>query len=181
MQDTQEQEATQEVESGQEPTPTEETPETPVEGQEGQEGEAEETDEEEAEEAPADVESLKRKLSATNAEAAQWRVQLREAQAKLSEAKTPEQVAEITKELTERADALESELLRTKVAGKFGLPADLAARLQGADEAALEADAKVLARYAGGSTQGSGGLDPLDGEDPLPSGPKELASRLRGR
>lgn len=43
-----------------------------------------------------------------------------------------------------RAKALELESMRRDIAARVGLPAGLASRLQGSDEAALEADAKLL-------------------------------------
>lgn len=43
-----------------------------------------------------------------------------------------------------RADAAEAKLLRHRIAHEFGLPFDLAERLQGKDEAELRADAKTL-------------------------------------
>lgn len=48
------------------------------------------------------------------------------------------------KQFEERADKAERELLRSRVALEKGLPPNLAARLQGDDEAALAADADEL-------------------------------------
>lgn len=64
-------------------------------------------------------------------------------------------------------DALRSSVLRSRVAAKHDLPAELADRLQGDDEAALEEDAKRLAALVtpmgdmgarrGGGNGGAGG------------------------
>jgi hypothetical protein len=50
-------------------------------------------------------------------------------------------------ELNTRAEKAEADLLKTKVAHAAGLPYELAARLNGATEEELQADAKSLASY----------------------------------
>lgn len=120
-------------------TPAEETPpaenETPPEG--GKPAE---------EEKPAlTVEELQAEVEKTRREAANYRTRLRDAEAKLADAKTPEDIEAAVTEFREANARLEREILVTKVSAKYALPAELAARLQGADEAALDADAKALA------------------------------------
>jgi hypothetical protein len=98
--------------------------------------------------------------------------QLRAAAEKKLKAFEDAQKSELEK-ATERADAaekraaeLERSVLRARVAAKHDLPAELADRLQGDDEAALEEDAKRLSALVsppadmggrrGGSVGGSG-------------------------
>lgn len=52
-------------------------------------------------------------------------------------------------ELEGQLKSRDFEAMRAKVAAKHGLPAELAARLSGADESDLEADAKALAKLIG--------------------------------
>lgn len=78
-----------------------------------------------------------------------------------------EKAQERAESAEKRAAELERSVLRAKVAAKHDLPAELADRLQGDDEAALEEDAKRLAVLVsppadmggrrGGSVGGSGG------------------------
>jgi hypothetical protein len=61
-----------------------------------------------------------------------------------------------------RAEKAERDLLAFKFATRYGLPEELADRLQGVDEASFEEDAQKLASLLGGGTGGlgKGGLDP---------------------
>lgn len=104
------------------------------------------------------------KLTKANSEAASYRTQLREVQASLANAKTPEEFEAATNELNTKIEALETQLLRSTVARKFNLPDDLADRLRGGTEEELEADAKALQKYAApaGDPDLSGGLDPSE-------------------
>ncbi|OKI45106.1 hypothetical protein [Micromonospora sp. CB01531] len=133
-------------------TPETETPETP----ETPEGESDGTDE-----LP---EWARKKLTKANAEAANYRTRLREAETKLSAAKTVEEFEVATKELREANAALEHQLLVRDVAETHGLPKELAARLMGNTKEELEADAKQLKKFAVTPPPSDlrGGLDPSD-------------------
>ncbi|MFC4089349.1 hypothetical protein [Micromonospora sp. GCM10011541] len=119
------------------------------------------------------------RLTKANAEAANYRTRLREAEAKLSAAKTVEEFEVATKELRETNQKLERQLLVSDVARKFSLPDDLAARLQGATAEELEADAKALQKYAVSPAPADlrGGLDPSDEDEPFD--PVKEARRAR--
>lgn len=106
-------------------------------------------------------------LKRVRAEAAGYRTRLRDAESKLSEAKTPEELEAALTEVKNQNAALELSVARSEVARKHGLPDDLAAALQGADKDALEAHAKVLAKYVPQADPEhlGGGLDPNEGED----------------
>ncbi|GAA0377065.1 hypothetical protein [Streptomyces blastmyceticus] len=73
-----------------------------------------------------------------------------------------EQLRASIAELEARAKDAELSALRGRVAQRVGIPAELTDRLRGDSEAELEADARVLARYASAPTGGlgTGGLDP---------------------
>jgi outer membrane biosynthesis protein TonB len=119
------------------------------------------------------------------AEAANYRTRLREAEQKLTDAKTPEEVEAAVAELREQNAALERSILVRDVASEFSLPKALADRLVGSTKEELEADAKELAKLvpavedpAPGRVEG--GLTPLTDEaDELPNDPRELARRHR--
>lgn len=103
--------------------------------------------EQKPEEKPEDdlPEWARKELTKVRNEAAGYRTRLRDAEDKLKDAKTPEQFESAVAEIKASNAALERSLLVTKVAAKYELPEGLAARLQGDDEAAIEADAKSLA------------------------------------
>jgi hypothetical protein len=124
-----------------------------------------EPDDKPDEELPPEV--LRKKLTDANAEAANYRTRLREAEQKLSEAKTPEEVAAAVADLTSKNAELERSLLVTKVASKYELPAELAELLKGDDEAALAKHAQTLAKFASPSDPESlsGGLTPGDSQE----------------
>ncbi|MFG2923889.1 hypothetical protein ACGFYA_20565 [Streptomyces sp. NPDC048305] len=144
---------------------TEETVVTPPEGEtpKGDEGSTEQKPADES--VPPEV--LRKKLTDANAEAANYRTELRETEAKLSSAKTVEEFEAATTELRGQIEALERQILIGNVAAKFELPQALAKRLTGATEAELEADAKELQKLVVPAVPESlsGGLTPDDGED----------------
>jgi hypothetical protein len=111
----------------------------------------------------------RKRLTRANAEAANYRTKLRDAEARLGQAKTVEDFEAATKDLRETNKRLERQLLVSDVARKHGLPDDLAARLQGSTKEELEADAKALQKYAAPAppVSLSGGLDPNDDSDPF--------------
>ena len=109
----------------------------------------------------------RKRLTRANAEAANYRTKLRDAEARLGQARTVEDFEAATKDLRETNERLERQLLVSDVARKHGLPDDLAARLQGSTKEELEADAKALQKYAAPAPPASlsGGLDPNDNSD----------------
>lgn len=143
-----------------------ETVVTPPEGEAPKGDEAESTEQKPTDEAvPADV--LRKELTSTRAEAANYRTKLRETEAKLSQAKTVQEFEAATTELRGQVEALERQILLNNVAAKYELPAALAKRLTGTTEAELEADAKELQKLVAPAAPESlsGGLSPDDGED----------------
>ncbi|MCP3755763.1 hypothetical protein [Streptomyces sp. TBY4] len=107
----------------------------------------------------------RKELTKVRGEAANYRTRLRDAETKLSQATSPEQVEAALAELKSQNAELERSILRTSVARRYELPADLADALRGDDEKALEAHAKVLAKYVPAALPPSlgGGLTPDDG------------------
>jgi hypothetical protein len=124
-------------------------------------------------------EHWRKELTKVRGEAARYRTSLRETEAKLATAKTPEEFATAVAEFQTRNAELERQVLITKVAGKHELPADIAVRLVGNTEAELEADAKKLAGVlaaASGPANLEGGLDPsLDEDNEM--NPRKLAEK----
>lgn len=123
-----------------------------------------------------------KELTDVRAEAANYRTRLREAEQKLSEAKSPEEVDAAISEMREQNAKLERQILVGKVAQKYELSDLLASRLNGSTEEELEADAKLLAEAMPKATPTppslSGGLDPQDDEDSEVD-PRKLAARFR--
>jgi hypothetical protein len=121
-------------------------------------------------------------LTDVRAEAANYRTKLREAEKRVSEAKSPEDHEAALKELRESNAKLERDILVRDVAGKHSLPASLAARLQGSTPEELEADAKELAKLlappAPPAGTPRGGLDPSDNDDGEMD-PRKLARMTR--
>ncbi|MER6314616.1 hypothetical protein ABT237_12715 [Streptomyces sp. NPDC001581] len=107
----------------------------------------------------------RKELTKVRGEAASYRTRLRDAETKLNEATSPEQVEAALTELKAQNAELERSILRAAVARRYELPVDLADALRGDDEKALEAHAKVLAKYVPASLPPSlgGGLTPDDG------------------
>lgn len=116
-------------------------------------------------------------LQKANNEAAGYRTKLRDAEAKLANAKSVEEFEAARTELTEANKKLERELLVERVGRN--LPDDLRALLRGDTEAELKAHAEVLAKYVNAAPPNlGGGLDPNDqGDDGLD--PKEIAKKWR--
>jgi len=121
-----------------------------------------------------------KELSKTRQEAAGYRTKLRDAEAKLTNAKTVEEFETARKELTEAREKAERELMVER-AGR-GLPDELRALLKGNTEDELKAHAAVLMKFApaqeappeklsGGLNAGSGGGDDFD--------VKEIARKAR--
>ncbi|WNV90304.1 hypothetical protein [Umezawaea sp. Da 62-37] len=122
----------------------------------------------------------RKELTKVRGEAGRYRTQLRDAQAALEAAKTPEEFAAATTSLTEKVGLLEEQLLREQVARKYELPDELAELLKGKTASELEAVAKTLQKYAPAteSVVLGGGLTPDDGDDGEMD-PRKLARRTR--
>lgn len=172
-----------EVEEGKEPDTTEENPE------EGEEPEDEEDSVDEEPEEGSDLpEWAREKLTKANAEAANYRVRAREAEDKLKNAKTLEEVDAIVKEMTEDREKGERALLIENVALKHKLPAELAELLKGETREDLEAHAKTLKKFAPSDDDEDedephieGGLNPRTNDPYAGQGPRELAKSLGNR
>lgn len=152
------------------PSETPETPaETPEETPEGKETGAGEKPDEKPE---LTAEELRAELTKVRNEAAGYRTRLRDAETKLADAKSPADIEAAVAEFKAANAALERQIVVGKVAAKYDLPEAIAARLQGDDETALDADAKALADLLSKTSPESlsGGLTPgeSDGEfDPV--------------
>lgn len=165
------------------PTTEETTSEDPpAEGEPVVEEATEEESTEEESENDPDPAWLQKELTRARKEAAKYRTELRDAQTKLSEAKTPEEVEAAISELRDTNAKLERQILVNKVAAKHDLPDALADRLKGSTLEELEADAKLLASVATAPAAPSnleGGLSPDDDDEDTEMDPKKLASRFR--
>jgi chromosome segregation ATPase len=94
---------------------------------------------------PAEFAWLKNDLESTRREAAARRVQLREAEDKLKEAKTPEEVAAAVADAASKSAKLEAELARERAARKHKLDDELVEFLTGTTDEQIEAQAAKLA------------------------------------
>lgn len=116
------------------------------------------------------------------AENANYRTRATSAEQKLADAKTPEDVEAAVAEIKAENAKLARDLLVTRVAVKHELPSELAELLKGDDEAALEAHAKTLAKFAGSQNEPgdlSGGLNPGTPEQLDPVKAAQQARRRR--
>ncbi|MYT31741.1 MULTISPECIES: hypothetical protein [unclassified Streptomyces] len=122
----------------------------------------------------------RKELTKVRGEAASYRTRLRDAEAKLSEAKSPEEFEAALNELQAKNAELEHSLTASSVARKHNLPDELAARLRGSTVEELEADARALAVLLAPKTPESlgGGLSPSDDDDGEMD-PRKLARRFR--
>lgn len=134
-------------------------------------------------EQPDSVDSLPKwardRLTKANNEAARYRTGLRDAEAKLAGAKTPEELDAAVADIKKENEKLARELAVSDLARKHSLPDDLAASLrlaaavEGVTPEQLDAQAKVLQKYVTPDRDTpaslSGGLDPTDDEtfDPV--------------
>jgi hypothetical protein len=121
----------------------------------------------------------RKKLTKANSEAARYRTSLREAEAKLAGAKTPEELDAAVADFQAQNAKLSRELAVSDLARKYSLPDDLAgglrlaAAVDGVTPEELDAQAKVLGKYVTPEREIpaalSGGLDPTDDEtfDPV--------------
>lgn len=125
-----------------------ETEQTEVTEENSNENEGEESTEETSDKEAELPEWARKALEKVRREAADRRVALRDAQEALKNAKTPEEVAEATKGLTDQVAVLERQILVRDVADDFSLPKELAEVLKGDTKEELEAHAKTLAKFA---------------------------------
>jgi hypothetical protein len=157
--------------------------ETPPAGTETPDGETPPA-EQEAEKQPLSIEDLTAALDTARKQAAGYRERLRSTEADLAKAKSPEEFAAALADIESKNKALETDLLRTRIATEHKLPTDLAALLRGETKEEIETAAKALAKYVPVATPANdpkGGLSPSDAEDLSALSPAELAKRLRNR
>jgi hypothetical protein len=174
---------------------TESTEENTEENTEGGNESSEENSEENTEEneesneegdEELDLDRAKAKIAKVNDEAKNLRNRLRESEDKLKNAKTPEEVEEIVKQMTSDRESAEAALLRENVALKHKLPESAIKRLTGNTREELEADAKELADLLGTVEDDEdlnleGGLNPRNREDSDPDDPRALAKKYGRR
>ncbi|MCY0946822.1 hypothetical protein [Streptomyces antarcticus] len=122
----------------------------------------------------------RKELAKVRGEAAGYRTRLRDAETKLSGAKSPQDFEAALADVKAKNAELEHSLVVATVARKFDLPEALAGRLRGATPEELEADAKALQSLITPVTPPAlgGGLDPSD-EDDGEMDPRKLARRTR--
>lgn len=181
-QKTEEQQSTEAEEAKSEEAKAEEA--AAEEAKKAEEAEEAKKAEELGEEVPAEV--LREKVTKANSEAANYRTKLREAEDKLKDAKSPEEVDEIVKQLTKDREEGEHALLVENVALKFNLPEKAQKRLAGTTREELEADAKELAELFGTDEDDEdlnleGGLEPRNRESSDPDDPRALAAKYGKR
>lgn len=175
-------ESTEETEGGNESS--EETEENTEENGESEENEDNEDNEDE--DGELDLPRAKEKIAKVNAEAKNLRDRLRKTEEKLKDAKTPEEVEAIVKQMSEERESAEHELLRENVALKFKLPEKAIKRLAGTTREELEADAKELADLFGTDEDDEdinleGGLEPRNRDSDDPDDPASLAQKYGRR
>lgn len=149
-------------------------------------GEAGETDDEPIE---ARLERRERELRNVRDEAAKRRTQVKDLEAKLAEAKTPDDIEAAVAEFRTKAETLEKELRVIKLAAANSLDENLTKVLSGFPVDQLEEQAKLLAAYAPKKREGaslddlSGGLTPGGGSvrDGGSLSPVEAAKAMRRR
>ncbi|MFI5840553.1 hypothetical protein ACIA8K_12675 [Catenuloplanes sp. NPDC051500] len=130
-----------------------------------------------------DLAGARAALSKVRAEAGKYRTRLREAEAKLAAAKSPEDFEAAVNELRQTNSKLERDLLVEKVARTAQLPDELAELLQGSTEPELKAHAAKLQKFVTPAKEPvgelSGGLDPNEDEafDPVKAARAARASR----
>lgn len=138
---------------------------------------------------PEEFSWLKDDLESTRREAASRRVALREAEDKLKDAKSPEDIAAAVKEATRKSAELEAELARERAARKHKLDDALIEFLTGTDEEQIEAQAVKLAALATSAPRETkpvtrqaprGGVTPSDSSPPDLDG-REAWKKYKGR
>jgi hypothetical protein len=134
---------------------------------------------------PTDAEGWRELLKRTRREAAERRRDLAKAREQLQAhedaQKTEQQRLQERAEAAERRAAeLETAVLRNRIAAELELPAELAERLRGEDEAAMREDGKRLAAFlrpAGNLGGGRGGTAPPPSADDMNARIRAAAGR----
>ena len=136
---------------------------------------------------PEEFSWLKDDLESTRREAASRRVALREAEEKLKEAKTPEDIAKAVAEATKLSAELEAEVARERAARKHKLDDSLIEFLTGTNVEQIEAQAAKLAALAPSAPRPvvtrqapRGGVTPSDTTPPDLDG-REAWRQYKGR
>lgn len=186
-----------EEESGQEPETRENEGQNPDEGQEPKENEGEKgsdgekpkekEDGDSGDEETLSPEELRKNLTRVRREAADWRTKFRDAEKKLADAKTPEEIETARTEMRAEFEATERNLLIELVAAKKGLPDDITKALSKTFEKSgtreeIEEYATTLAKYVaadGDDREPSGGLNPDDDADAFDPVKEARAARRR--
>ncbi len=113
--------------------------------------------------AKAEVESVRR-------ESANYRTQLREEQAKWKDAKTPDEVAALLQESTQRTADLDAAVARERAARQFNIPDEYMEFLTAKDADGLAEQAKKLAAVAAAATPPEPVVKQVVVTQPAPSG-----------
>lgn len=127
-----------------------------------------------------------KELKEVRAEAAGYRVKLREAVQKLEQAKSTEEFEAAVSELREQNEELSRQILISEIAREHELPKELADVLQGATEEELKAHAETLKKFAPAKkpkkkVEVSGGLTPDEDNDAFDPVALVQANRTRRR
>ncbi|WP_405056971.1 hypothetical protein OG474_30055 [Kribbella sp. NBC_01505] len=127
----------------------------------------------------------KKEIAKLRSENANSRVKAREAETKLSAAKTPEEFEAAVAEVKATNAELERRVLVSEAARKHKLPDELAEVLKGSTVEELEAHAKTLAKFAPAEQSEpeklSGGLNPTDQDAAFDPVAASRAARKRRR
>ena len=163
-------------EATEEQKPGTESEGTQPEAEAGDESNEPEGDEDEGDETLP--EKVRDTIKKANREAEGLRKRLKDLEDKLTGAKTPEEVAAVTTELTQTNEALTLDLARERALRKHGLEEDDLVLLTASSPEDIDKQAERIASRIGGGGTGSlkGGLDPTD-EDDEPTDPGELAKK----
>lgn len=113
--------------------------------------------------ARARIDTLTSETGRARDEAAARRIELRDLNTRLAGMQDPAEAQAAIKAAADKLAATESQLTRERLGRQYGLPDALVSRIQGADEAAMEADAKVLAELAPAPGPRVPTPDPLQG------------------
>ncbi|KDN83467.1 hypothetical protein [Kitasatospora cheerisanensis] len=125
------------------------------------------------------IEGMTGQLTAAQQAASTSAAELAAAAAKLAAAPDPAAAQQALQAAADRAAAAELAATRERLGRQYGLPDALVARLQGADQAAMETDAKALAALLPAPGPRMPGPDPLQGGGtPAPTDPATQFAQL---
>ncbi|MFD0572661.1 hypothetical protein ACFQ0T_29910 [Kitasatospora gansuensis] len=129
--------------------------------------------------ARAHVDTLTSETTRAREEADARAVELRDLTTKLSGMQDPAVAAAAIREAADKLAATEAQLTRERLGRQYKLPDALVSRIQGADAAAMEADAQALAAFAPAPGVRLPGPDPLQGGgQPAPLSPQDQFAQL---